>query len=118
MASKGVLYGIIGVLGVAVVGGGLYIARQDATVTPTAAVAVTEPSPAPPPLPGKSSQAEALFARQLVADARQAIARGDFSSASIALDQAERLAPQSDAVIAARRDLRDAQKRGKPPGPS
>jgi hypothetical protein len=115
VASKGVLFGIIGV--VVVVGGGYaYLARQDAPVAPTTA-AVTEPAPTPAP-PSKTSEAEALFARQLVADARQAIARGDFSGAGTALDQAERLAPQLDAVIAARRDLRDAQKRGKPPGPS
>ena len=29
MASNGALYGIIGALGVAVVGGGLYIAKQE-----------------------------------------------------------------------------------------
>jgi hypothetical protein len=118
VASKGVLYGIIGVLGVAVVGGGYYIAQQDAPAAVAVTATESAPTPAPAFPPSTPSQAEALFAQQLVSDARQAIARGDFSTARVTLDRAERLAPQSDAVIAARRDLRDAQKRGKPPGPS
>jgi uncharacterized protein HemY len=44
-----------------------------------------------------------------VLDARRAITRGDFNSADRALDQAERIAPRSSDVIAARRDLRDLQ---------
>ena len=137
MASNGALYGIIGALSVVVVGGGLYIAKQEgvfdssnkttAVIAPPApspaptpappppqpkppVVAVPQPAPAPPPpLPSGTSQAEAMLAHQLVTDARQAIARGDLSAAGRALDQAERLAPTSPSVIDARRDLREAQ---------
>ena len=35
MASTGVLYGIIGALGVVVVGGGLYIAKQEGVFGPS-----------------------------------------------------------------------------------
>jgi colicin import membrane protein len=135
VASNGVLFGIIGALSVVVVGGGLYIAKQEGAFDPsdsTAAmtappspapaptptppppqpkppvVAMPQPAPPPPP-PSGTSQAEAMLAQQLVSDARQAIARGDFSAAARALDQAERLAPRSAAVVAARRDLREAQ---------
>lgn len=134
--ANGVLYGIIGALSVAVVGGGLYIAKQEGAFEPsdkTAAVTappspalaptpapsqpqppvVAAPAPPPPPPPSGTSQAEALLAQQLVSDARQALVRGDFSAAGVALDQAERLAPQSASVIGARRDLRDAQQRGR-----
>ncbi len=140
MASTGALSGIIGVLSVVVVGGGLHIAKQEGAFdranrtavgtappspvpAPTLAppqpklpvVAAPQPAPPPasPPLPGSTSQAEALFAQQLVSDARMALARGDFSTADSALQQAERIAPQSAAVIAARRDLRGAQQRGR-----
>jgi tetratricopeptide (TPR) repeat protein len=133
MASSGVLYGIIGALGVAVIGGGLYIAKQEGASDKTAAVTapvapapaptpapapaasapkppvVAAPPPAPPPPDSGTSQAEAILAQQLVADARRAITRGDFDSAGYALDQAERLAPTSPDVIAARRDWRDAR---------
>ena len=51
------------------------------------------------------------MAQQLVSDARRAITRGDYAAADRALDQAERLNPQSADVIAARRDLREAQQR-------
>ena len=51
------------------------------------------------------------MAQQLVVDARRAITRGDYGAADRALDQAERLNPQSAEVIAARRDLREAQQR-------
>lgn len=139
MASNGALYGIIGAMGIVVVGGGLYIAKQEGAFGPsdtTAAVTAPPPlpapapTPAPPPAPkppvaaapqpapppppgppGASAQAEAIFAQQLVVDARRAIARGDFSAADRALDQAERLNPRSPDVIAARSDLRDAQQR-------
>jgi tetratricopeptide (TPR) repeat protein len=138
MASNGMLYGIIGALGVTVVGGGLYIAKQegafgasDKTAAVTAPVPAPAPAPAPappapkppvvvapapvppPPPPAASStgQAEALMAQQLVVDARRAITRADFDTAARALDQAERLTPTSADVIAARRDLRDAQQR-------
>jgi tetratricopeptide (TPR) repeat protein len=135
MTNTGVLYGIIGALGVVVVGGGLYIAKQEGAFSPPMTAAVTTPAPAPaavpapalpaakPPvaaapqpapaaaLPDGTSQAEALFAQQLVADARSAIKRGDLSSASRALDQAERLNPRSADVIDARRELREAQQR-------
>lgn len=140
MASNGVLYGVIGALGAAVLGGGLYIAKQEGAFSPsdrTAAVtapapapvpaqtpapaqpakppvvATPAPAPAPPPPASSTSQAEALMAQQLVGDARQAIKRRDFSAAGRALDQAERLAPTSADVIATRRDLRDAQQRTK-----
>jgi len=140
MASNGALYGIIGALGVVVVGGGLYIAKQegafgpsDKTAAITAPAAPTPapapvPAPAPPPAPkppvaaapqpaplppvptGPSvSQSEQL--RLLVVDARRAITRGDFNSADRALSQAERIEPRSSEVVAARRDLREAQQR-------
>jgi hypothetical protein len=138
MASNGALYGIIGALGVAVVGGGLYIAKQEGAFGPpdkAAAVTAPVPPPAPVPLPAPAapaprppvaaapppapapppaagpSQAEVVMVQQLVVDARRAITRGDFSAAGRALDQAERLAPRASDVIAARRDLRDAQLR-------
>ena len=133
MANSGALYGIIGALGVAVVGGGLYIAKQEGAFgpsAPTAAVTATPalPTPAPAPTPkspiaaapqpaplptvppGPSvSQAEQL--RVLVVDARRAITRGDYNSADRALSQAERIDPRSSEVMAARRDLREAQQR-------
>jgi tetratricopeptide (TPR) repeat protein len=134
MASSGVLYGIIGALGATVIGGGLYVAKQEgafglpdrtAAVTAPApppapapappapkppVAAAPAPTPAPPPASG-TSEAEAMLAQQLVVDARRAVARGDFAAAGRALDQAERLAPTSSGVIAARRDMRDAQQR-------
>jgi len=135
VASNSALYGIIGALGVAVVGGEVYIAKQHGAFDPaptTAAVTapVPEPAPAapppapkapvvvmpqsppPPPLaPAGSTAAQGEQLRQLVLDARHAITRGDFDSADRALDQAERIDPGSSDVIAARRDLRDVQQR-------
>jgi tetratricopeptide (TPR) repeat protein len=49
--------------------------------------------------------------RALVIDARRAIVRADFAAADRALIQAERIDPRSGDVIAARRDLREAQER-------
>ena len=136
MAGNGALYGIIGALGVAVIGGGLYIAKQEGVFDQTAAVTagpvpapapapmpapppapkppvVAAPQPSPPPPPPAPSpgavQAEQL--RVLLLDARRAITRGDFADADRALDQAERIDPRSADVIAARRDLREAQQR-------
>lgn len=143
MASNGALYGIIGALGVAVVGGGLYIAEQEGAFGPSDTTAVVTapapappsapapaspsapapapapkppivaapvPSPAPPPPPASgTTQAEAMLVQQLVVDSRRAITRGDFDAATRSLDQAERLAPKSPDVIAARRDLREAR---------
>jgi hypothetical protein len=138
MANSGALYGIIGALGVAVVGGGLYIAKQEGAFGPSATTAsvTTPPAPAPPALPAAApapapkspvaaapqpaplptvppgpsvSQAEQL--RVLVVDARRAITRGDYNSADRALSQAERIDPRSSEVMAARRDLREAQQR-------
>jgi len=137
MASNGALYGIIGALGVTVVGGGLYIAKQegafgslDKTAAATAPAApapapvpVPAPAPAPAPRPPaaaapqpapvppgpSASQSEQL--RLLIVDARRAITRGDFNSADRALSQADRIDPRSSEVIAARRDLREAEQR-------
>ena len=137
MASNGALYGIIGALGVAIGGGGLYIAQQEGVFgasDTTAAVTAPSPAPAPPPVPtpapapkppivaapapspapppppgGGTTQAEARLVQQLIVDSRRAITRGDFDAAARALDQAERLAPASTEVIAARRDLREAR---------
>jgi len=140
MAGNGALYGIIGALGVVVVGGGLYIAKQEGAFGPagTTAAVIAPPAPAlapaPPPAPApapaprppvaaappaasspppasNTGQAETILVHQLVGDARRAITRGDFAAADRALDQAERLTPRSDDVIAARRDLREAQQR-------
>ncbi len=134
MAGNSMLYGIIGALGVVVAGGGLYIAKQhgafdppttDAAVSasapaPTPAPATPPPAPKapvvvmpqptpPPPAPAGPTAAEAEQLRLLVLDARRAITRGDFDSADRALDQAERIDPRSPDVLAARRDMRDAQ---------
>ena len=132
MADNSALYGIIGALGVVVVGGGAYIAKQHGafdSATTTAAVTAPAPPPPPPapkppvvvmpqpappppqPMPAGPTAAQAEQLRQLVLDARHAITRGDFSSADRALDQAERIDPHSSDAIAARRDLRDAQQR-------
>jgi hypothetical protein len=132
MANTGVLYAVIGGLGVAVVGGGLYIAKQSgafdastiATVTAPSTVPVPAPSPAPAPPPAPSQAAAPKPApappppaaqvnqvQVLVTDARRAITRGDFAAADRALIQAERLDPKSADVIAARRDLRETEQR-------
>jgi tetratricopeptide (TPR) repeat protein len=136
VADNSALYGIIGALGVVVVGGGAYIAKQHGafdSATTTAAVTAPAPAPTPPPpppapkppvvvmpqpappppppAPAGPTAAQAEQLRQLVLDARHAITRGDFSSADRALDQAERIDPHSSDAIAARRDLRDAQQR-------
>jgi tetratricopeptide (TPR) repeat protein len=141
MASNTVLYGIIGALGLAIVGGGAYIAKQEGAFgPPDTTTALTAPAPVPPPTPAPASpapapkppvvaapappppplaaprapsgpttaQAEQL--RLLVIDARRAITRGDFDSADRALVQAERIDPRSTDVLAARRDLRDAER--------
>jgi tetratricopeptide (TPR) repeat protein len=126
---------------VTVVGGSLYIAKQEGAFGPSTTAALTAPAtpapaPAPPPLPPPApapaakppvtaapqpaplppvppalsvSQSEQL--RLLVVDARRGITRGDFNSADRALSQAERIDPRSSEVIAARRDLREAQQR-------
>jgi len=126
MASNGMLYGLVGALGVAVVGGGLYIANDKGAFSTAAPVVAAAPAPvaAPPvpvqrapvatpaPQPAAPSGPSASQVQQintLVLDARRAITRGDFNSADRALDQAERIDPRSSDVIAARRDLRDAQ---------
>jgi hypothetical protein len=133
MAGNGALYGIIGALGIVVVGGGLYIARQEGVFNQTAAVTgapvsapapapvpapkppvAAAPRPAPPPAsppPSGPSAAQAEQLRVLVVDARRAITRGDFPAADRALDQAERIDPRATDVVAARRDLRDARQR-------
>ena len=51
MANSGALYGIIGALGVVVVGGGLYIAKQEGAFgsSATTAAVTAPPAPAPPP---------------------------------------------------------------------
>jgi hypothetical protein len=127
MAGNGMLYGLVGALGVAVVGGGLYIANDKGAFNNTPApVVATAPAPAPvpaatppapaprppvvtPAAPAGPSAAQVQQLSTLVLDARRAITRGDFNSADRALDQAERIDPHSSDVIAARRDLRDAQ---------
>jgi len=125
MANNGPLYGIIGALGVAVIGGGLYIANDKGAFTapPPAVATAPTPAPVPPPapalrppvvapppvVPAGPSAAQVQQLNQLVVDARRAITRGDFASADRALDQAERIDPRSSDVVAARRDLRDAQ---------
>lgn len=129
MAGNGPLYGVIGALGVAVIGGGLYIANEKGAFTATApTVAATTPAPAPTPapvprppavtpqpapppaVPASPTAAQAQQRDQLVLDARRAITRADFAAADRALDQAERIDPRSADVIAARRDLREAQR--------
>jgi len=122
MANNGALYGIIGALGVVVVAGGLYIAKQNgafdsstiSTMTAPATVPVPAPAPAPQttapkpaPVPPPPPTAQLNQLQLLVADARRAITRGDFAAADRALVQAERIDPRSAEVSAARRDLRD-----------
>jgi uncharacterized protein HemY len=137
VASNGALYGIIGALGVVAVGGGVYIAKQEGAFGPATTTALTAPAPAPsvpapspppapapkppvatapppapPPPPAAPTGAAAAQAEQvhvLVLDARRAIARGEFNNAARALDQAEQIDPRSSEMIAARRDLREAQ---------
>ena len=125
MASNSILYGLVGALSVAVVGGGLYIAKEKGAFAPAPAVvaapapapprpaappAVAAPQPAPPTaVPAGPTAAQVQQRDQLLIDARRAITRGDFASADRALDQAERIDPHSSDVIAARRDLNDAQ---------
>jgi len=135
VAGNGTLYGVIGALGVVVVGGGLYIAQQNGAFGPTPSTAAltapaptpapapalpppaprppvaAAPPPAPPPAPSGLTTAQSEQLRMLVLDARRAITRADFNAADRALDQAERIDPRSSEVIAARRDLRDAQVR-------
>jgi tetratricopeptide (TPR) repeat protein len=53
----------------------------------------------------------------LLNQARRAIERGDFITADRTLDEAERLYPNAPEVIAARRDLRAAQRQANQPGP-
>jgi tetratricopeptide (TPR) repeat protein len=129
MANNGALYGIIGALGVVVVVGGLYIAKENGAFDPSTIATVTAPStvpvpapsppPAPPPpqaaapkpapAPSPPPAAQINQLQLLVTDARRAITRGDFAAADRALMQAERIDPRSTDVIAARRDLHDAQ---------
>lgn len=124
-SNSGVLYAVIGALAVVVVGGGVYMFKDKAmsVVTPplTASPVTPAPAPAPPvaaapqpaPAPvvpaGPTAAALLEQVRSLVNDARRAVTRGDFASADRALDQAQRIDPRSSDVIAARRDLRDAQ---------
>ena len=111
MASNGMLYGLVGAIGVAVVGGGLYIANDKGAFSTPAPVVAAAPAPiaAPPvpvqrapvvtpaPQPAPPSGPSASQVQQintLVLDARRAITRGDFNSADRALDQAERIDPR------------------------
>lgn len=136
LATNGMLYGIIGALGVAVMGGGAYIAKVNGAFdsappttmatpapatpapkpAPVTASAATPKPPAPPvataPPPGPTA-AQAEQVRTLVLDARRAITRGNFDNAERALDQAERIDPRSADVIAARRDLREQQQQAR-----
>ncbi|MBX9945909.1 MAG: hypothetical protein K2Y40_17655, partial [Reyranella sp.] len=52
----------------------------------------------------------------LLNQARRAMDRGDFVTADRALDEAERLYPNTPEVMDARRDLRAAQRQTSPPG--
>jgi len=131
--KDGALYAIIGALALAVVGGGVYLFKQQApsqasvgepapsiatapapqAITPPPAappVAAAPPLATPPIVPPSAAQARADQVRHLVDDARHMITRGDFAAADRALDQAERLDPRLPEVVAARRDLRDAQR--------
>ena len=125
--NNGMLYGIIGALAVVVVGGGIFMFKgMDKPAAPPVQATVPTPAPAPPPVaatprpdppaapppatPAGPTAAQLEQLRMLVLDARRGITRGDFASADRALDQAERIDPRSSDVIAARRDLRDAQR--------
>jgi hypothetical protein len=129
VANNSILYGLVGALSVVVVGGGLYIAKENGAFAPApaavvatpapplrpatpppAAPVVAAPQPAPPAAPAGPTAAQVQQRDQLLIDARRAITRGDFASADRALDQAERIDPHSSDVIAARRDLNDAQR--------
>lgn len=123
-SNSGVLYAVIGALAVVVVGGGVYMFKDKAmsVVTPPLTASPVTPAPAPAPpvaaaaqpapapvVPAGPTAAQLEQVRGLVNDARRAVTRGDFASADRALDQAQRIDPRSSDVIAARRDLRDAQ---------
>jgi tetratricopeptide (TPR) repeat protein len=121
--NNGALYAVIGAVAIAVIGGGVYLMKDSRTET-AAPPPVTTPAPAPPvaaappPAPPRApaTPAPAPPAAQpdqvqaLLGDARRLITRGDYAAADRALDQAERLAPNSSEVAAARRDLREAQR--------
>jgi tetratricopeptide (TPR) repeat protein len=120
--NNGALYAIIGALGVAVVGGGIYLFKDSARDTAQSPPVTTAPAPAPvaaaplpappraPVVPATPPPAQTTQVQQLLGDARRLITRGDFTAADRALDQAERLAPNSTEVAAVRRDLREAQR--------
>jgi hypothetical protein len=120
VANNSILYGLVGALGVVVVGGGLYIAKENGAFAPAPAAVVApapvatpaaplRPTPPPAAVPAGPTATQVEQLNQLVSDARRAITRADFASADRALDQAERIDPRSSDVIAARRDLNDAQ---------
>jgi hypothetical protein len=131
LANNNILYGLVGALGVIVIGGGVYIAKENGAFAPAPAPVVAAapaatpapplrpappppvatPRPTPPPAaPAGPTAAQVEQLNQLVADARRAITRGDFASADRALDQAERIDSRSSDVVAARRDLNDAKR--------
>jgi hypothetical protein len=137
LANNGALYGIIGGLMVVVLGGGLYIAKENGalgpsstttaglpppTQTPIAPIPIApNPAPAPPlatvpsPPPAATPVGPAANrmqqVRQLVGDTRRAIARGDLRDADRTLEQAARIDATSADVTAARRELAEAQQR-------
>jgi hypothetical protein len=135
--SNGALYGIIGALGAVVIGGGLYIARQEGAFAPVAppapastqpvspapvspapvAQAPTLPAPRPPSAapappaapPGASTARDNRRIDSLLADARAAMARHDHAMANRLIDQAAQIDPRDRAVQQARADLAAAQ---------
>ena len=103
--DDGVLAGIVGAFGVALVAVGLYLAHaQDAFDTPTLA-AMTAPSVVPVPAATASDSGVDI----LVDRARAAVARRDFATAQGLLEQAERLDARDPDVQQARAEISGAK---------
>ena len=91
--TNGLLYGIIGALGVVVVGGGLYLYQTTRPAdAPPVAAATQPPAPAPPPAaaprptpppapPAGPSTAQVSQARGYIADARRRPSQSNFAEA-------------------------------------
>jgi tetratricopeptide (TPR) repeat protein len=115
--TNGLLYGIIGALGVAVVGGGLYLYQTSRTAdAPPVAAATQTPTPAPPPAatprptpppapPAGPSAAQVSQVRGYIADARRWASQGSFPEAEASLQAADRILPGFAETATARRDI-------------
>lgn len=125
-SNNGLLYGIIGALGVIVVGGGFYLFNMNkpsappvqatipappappapaaAPAAPPPPAAVARPAP-PPPAPAGPTAAQINQARNLIADARRFASTGDFANAEVALQNADKASPGFAEIAQARREI-------------